>query len=91
MFRRVWARRENTTTQLIPGLRSLEEDNKRQIALIRERIARRQELEDEARAVVDDAVQRGFGGDGWIWVSNLFADGYPAKFFTSGWDSPSIG
>ena len=42
---------------------------------------------DEARAIVDDAVQRGFGGDGWIWISNLFAEGYPAKFFISGWDS----
>jgi ubiquinone/menaquinone biosynthesis C-methylase UbiE len=70
-------------------LASLEEDNKRQIALIGERIARQQELEDEARAIVDDAVQRGYGGDGWIWISNLFADGYPAKFFTSGWDSAS--
>ena len=40
---------------------------------------------DEARAVVDRAVQRGFGGDGWIWISNLFAEGYPTKFFMRGW------
>ena len=42
---------------------------------------------DEARAVVDDAVQRAFGGDGWIWISNLFAEGYPTKFFMRGWHS----
>ena len=42
---------------------------------------------EEARAVVDGAVQRGFGGDGWIWISNLFAEGYPTKFFMSGWHS----
>ena len=40
---------------------------------------------EEARAVVDRAVQRGFGGDGWIWISNLFAEGYPTKFFMRGW------
>ena len=44
---------------------------------------------DEARAVVDGAVQRGFGGDGWIWISNHFAEGYPTKFFMRGWQSAS--
>jgi hypothetical protein len=37
--------------------------------------------------VVDDAVQRGFGSDGWIWISNCFAEGYPTRFFMNGWDS----
>jgi SAM-dependent methyltransferase len=63
----------------------LEEDNKQQIARVRERFVERLELEDEARAVVDGAVQRGFGGDGWIWISNFFAEGYPTKFFMRGW------
>ena len=42
---------------------------------------------EEARAVVDGAVQRGFGGVGWIWISNLFAEGYATKFFMRGWHS----
>jgi hypothetical protein len=36
---------------------------------------------------VDDAARRGFGADGWVWISNLFAEGYPTKFFMRGWHS----
>ena len=36
---------------------------------------------------MDDAVHRAFREDGWIWVSNLFAEGYTTKFFVSGWHS----
>jgi SAM-dependent methyltransferase len=70
-----------------PRLALLEEENKRQITLVRDRFAQWEKVMDEARAVVDDAVQRGFGGDGWIWISNRFAEGYPTKFFMSGWHS----
>jgi hypothetical protein len=70
-----------------PELSLLEAENTRQILLVRDIFDERQELVDEALAVVDRAVQRGFGADGWIWVSNLFAEGYPTKFFLSGWDA----
>jgi hypothetical protein len=30
-------------------------------------------------------VRHGFGEDGWIWISNRFAEGYPTRFFMSGW------
>jgi ADP-heptose:LPS heptosyltransferase/SAM-dependent methyltransferase len=70
-----------------PRLALLEEENKRQITLVRDTFAQWEKVMDEGRAVVDDAVQRGFGGDGWIWISNRFAEGYPTKFFMSGWHS----
>ena len=52
---------------------------------MRDKAAQREEVMDEARGVVDSAVQRAFGEDGWIWISNLFAEGYPTKFFMRGW------
>lgn len=70
-----------------PRLAPLEEENARQIAVVRDKFDERQRLGDEVLAVVDSAVQRGFGQDGWIWVSNGFAEGYATKFFISGWDS----
>ena len=70
-----------------PRLALLEKENVRQITLVRDQFVQWEKVMGEARAVVDDAVQHGFGGDGWIWISNLFADGYPTKFFMSGWDS----
>ena len=63
----------------------LEDENRRQISLLCDRFAEQEKVIDEARAVVNGAVHRGFGGDGWIWVSNLFAEGYPTKFFMRGW------
>ena len=68
-----------------PRLAMLEEENGRQIALARDKFAERQKIEDETWAVVDEAVQRGFGADGWIWVTNSFADGYASRFFMRGW------
>jgi SAM-dependent methyltransferase len=68
-----------------PTLALLEDENRRQITLLHERLVEQEKVMDEARAVVDRAVQRGFGGDGWIWISNLFAEGYPTKFFMRGW------
>ena len=70
-----------------PRLALLEEENGRQIALVHDRFAQQEKAMEEARGVVDGAVQRGFGGDGWIWISNLFAEGYPTKFFMRGWHS----
>ena len=70
-----------------PRLALLEEENGRQITLVHDRFVQQEKVMDEARAVVDDAVQRAFGGDGWIWISNLFAEGYPTKFFMRGWHS----
>ena len=68
-----------------PRLALLEEENGRQIALVHDRFVQQEKVMEEAQAVVDGAVQRGFGGDGWIWISNLFAEGYPTKFFMRGW------
>jgi hypothetical protein len=69
-----------------PRLAPLENENRRQIALVRDMfVGERQKLIDEVLAVVDDAVERGFGEDGWIWISNRFAEGYSTKFFLSGW------
>jgi len=68
-----------------PPLSLLEDENTRQILLVRDRFDERQKLADEALAVVDGAVQDGFGGDGWIWISNRFAEGYATKFFMRGW------
>jgi SAM-dependent methyltransferase len=73
------------STAVDPRLALLEDENGRQITLVHERFVQQEKVMDEARAVVDDAVLRGFGGDGWIWISNLFAEGYPAKFFMRGW------
>ena len=56
---------------------------------MRDSFAQRDKVIDETRAVVDGAVQRGFGGDGWIRISNHFAEGYPTKFFMRGWRSAS--
>jgi hypothetical protein len=67
-----------------PRLAPLEKENARQITRVRDQFIEWDKVVGEARTVVDDAVQRGFGGDGWIWISNRFADGYPAKFFMSG-------
>jgi hypothetical protein len=36
-------------------------------------------------AVVDGAVPDGFGGDGWIWISNDFAEVYSTIFLMRGW------
>ncbi len=71
-----------------PRLALIEEENGRQIDLIRDKAAERQKVIDEEHIVIEGAVQRGFGGDGWIWVSESFADGYPSKFFLTGWGSP---
>ena len=71
-----------------PRLALIEDENARQMNLVRDRAAERQKVIDEEHAVVDRAVQRGFGRDGWIWVSESFADGYPGKFFLKGWGSP---
>jgi Glycosyltransferase family 9 (heptosyltransferase) len=70
-----------------PRLMLLEEENIRQITLVRETFAQQEKAIDEARAVVDGAVRGAFGGDGWIWISSHFADGYPTKFFVRGWHS----
>jgi SAM-dependent methyltransferase len=71
-----------------PRLALIEEENARQINLVGDRAAERQKVIDEEHIVIEGAVQRGFGGDGWIWVSESFADGYPSKFFLTGWGSP---
>jgi hypothetical protein len=63
----------------------LEEENTRQIMAVRDRFVERQNLVDEPAAVIDGAVHDGFGGDGWIWISNRFAEGYTTRFFMSGW------
>ncbi len=68
-----------------PTLALLEDENRRQITVLHDRLVEQEKVMDEARAVVDRAVQRGFGGDGWIWIFNLFAEGYPTKFFIRGW------
>jgi SAM-dependent methyltransferase len=68
-----------------PQLLLLEEENTRQIMVVRDRFAERQKLVEEQAAIVDGAVQGAFGEDGWIWISNTFAEGYTARFFTSGW------
>jgi len=68
-----------------PTIALLEDENSRQITLLHDRFVQQEKVMDEERTVVDRAVQRGFGGDGWIWVSNLFAEGYPTKFFMRGW------
>jgi ADP-heptose:LPS heptosyltransferase len=72
-----------------PRLAALEEENARQIALVRDRYAHRERVVAEMHAVIDDAIQRGFGGDGWIWISNHFADVYLSKFFIRGWHQAS--
>jgi ADP-heptose:LPS heptosyltransferase len=72
-----------------PRLAPLEEENARQIALVRDRYAHRERVVAEMHAVVDDAIQRGFGRDGWIWISNDFADAYLSKFFIRGWHQAS--
>ena len=71
-----------------PRLALIEEENMREIGLVRDRVAERQKVIDEEHVIIEGAVQRGFGEDGWIWVSDSFADGYSSKFFLSGWRSP---
>ena len=70
-----------------PRLALLEDENGRQITLVHDRFVQQEKVMDEARAVVDAAVQRAFGGDGWIRISSHFAEGYPTKFFVRGWRS----
>jgi len=72
-----------------PRIALLEEENTRQISIVRDRFAERLELAEQALSTVDDAVQRGLSGDGWIWVSKSFANGYPTKFFIRGWRDAS--
>ena len=70
-----------------PRLALLEDENRRKITLVRDRFVQQEEVMDQTMAVVDDAARRGFGADGWVWISNLFAEGYPTKFFMRGWHS----
>jgi ADP-heptose:LPS heptosyltransferase/SAM-dependent methyltransferase len=72
-----------------PRIALLEAENTRQISIVRDRFAERLKLADQAWSTVDDAVQRGFGGDGWIWISKSFANGYSTKFFIRGWQDAS--
>ena len=72
-----------------PRLARLEDENARQIALARDTFARRNRIADEAWATKDSAVQRGFGGDGWIRIPKNSAEVYPGKFFIKGWHKPS--
>ena len=80
---------EGYRDKIDPRLARFEEENQQQVTLIHDRFTQRQALVDEAGDVVDDAVERGFGGDGWIWVSNVLADGYPTRFFVRGWHEAS--
>jgi len=75
------------SSEVDPRLVLLEDENSRQITLVHDRFVQQEEVMDQARAVVDGAVQRAFGGDGWIWISSRFAEGYPTKFFMRGWHS----
>jgi hypothetical protein len=70
-----------------PRLALLEDENGRKITLVRDRFVQQEGVRDQTMAVVDDAARRGFGADGWVWISNLFAEGYPTKFFMRGWHS----
>ena len=69
-----------------PRIALLEAENTRQISIVRDRFAERLKLADQAWSTVDAAVQRGFGGEGWIWISKSFANGYVTKFFIRGWE-----
>ncbi len=71
-----------------PRLALIEEENMREIGLVRDRVAERQRVINEEHVIIEGAVQRGFGEHGWIWVSDSFADGYSSNFFLSGWRSP---
>ena len=71
-----------------PRLALIEQENMRQISRVRDLVAEQQRVIDQEHFVIEGAVQRGFGGDGWIWVSDSFADGYPSKFFMTGWRDP---
>jgi hypothetical protein len=75
------------SSEVDPRLVLLEDENSRQITLVHDRFVQQEKVMDQARAVVDGAVQRAFGGDGWIWISSRFAEGYPTKFFMRGWHS----
>ena len=72
-----------------PRLARLEDENARQIALVRDTFARRNKIVDETWATKDSAVQRGFGGDGWIRIPKNSAEVYPGIFFIKGWHEPS--
>ena len=71
-----------------PRLALIEEENMREIGLVRDRVAERRRVIDEEHVIIEGAGRRGFGEDGWIWVLDSFADGYSSKFFLSGWRSP---
>jgi ADP-heptose:LPS heptosyltransferase/SAM-dependent methyltransferase len=72
-----------------PRIALLEAENTRQISIVRDRFAERLKLADQAWSTVDATVQRGFGGEGWIWISKSFANGYTTKFFIRGWEDAS--
>jgi ADP-heptose:LPS heptosyltransferase len=72
-----------------PRLALLEEENIRQITLVRDRFVQLKRVADEMNAVVDNSIQRGFGRDGWIWISGDFADVYAGRFFIRGWHDAS--
>ena len=68
-----------------PSLALLEEENAREIAAVRDTHAEREMVAEEMHAVADEAIRRGFGRDGWVWVSRNFVDVYVGKFFIRGW------
>jgi Glycosyltransferase family 9 (heptosyltransferase) len=72
-----------------PRLALLEEENSRQISLVRDRFAQRKEVMDDEWSVVDGPVQRVFGSDGWIRIAKSSAEVYAIKFFIKGWHTPT--
>jgi Glycosyltransferase family 9 (heptosyltransferase) len=72
-----------------PRLALLEEENTRQINLVRDRFAQRKKVMDDEWSVVDGPVQRVFGSDGWIRIAKSSADLYATKFFIKGWHIPT--
>ena len=72
-----------------PRLALLEEENTRQIHLVYDRFVQRQKVMDAEWSVVDDAVQRVFGRDGWIRIPKSSAEAYVSNFFIKGWHEPS--
>ena len=72
-----------------PRLAPIEAENARQITLVRDRYAEREDAVGQACSITDKTIQRGFGGDGWIWISSNFADLYAGKFFIRGWHDAS--
>jgi hypothetical protein len=72
-----------------PRLALLEEENTRQIDLVHDVFVQRQKVRDAEWSVVDGAIQRVFGRDGWIWIPKSSAEVYASKFFVKGWHKPS--